>query len=108
MNTRIQSIDNNRGTIRYIGCIPESLSTWLGIEWDTGVGSNDGIAKGTRFFQTAPNHASFYKCDKRTGWPKKLLAPLTLRAALQLRYADSATATDDAAVAIYTLSLIHI
>ncbi|KAF5092230.1 hypothetical protein D0Z03_002968 [Geotrichum reessii] len=59
---------SRRGTVRYVGKIPEIPVSatqpqlhWVGIELDEPLGKNDGSIKGVRYFQAAPNHGSFVK-----------------------------------------------
>ena len=51
-------------TVRFLGatlwCTEERA--WVGIELDERVGKHDGIVDGTRYFQTAPEHAIFARC----------------------------------------------
>ena len=45
--------DHRRGTVRYIGDVPEipGIGAWIGIELDEPTGKNDGSVKGTRYFE---------------------------------------------------------
>jgi hypothetical protein len=63
---RIMFKDSYKGTIRYFGKLmnDKSNNDWVGIEWDIeGVGKNDGIAFGKRYFQTKKNTATFVKLE---------------------------------------------
>jgi len=46
-----------RGTIKFIGPVPEipGIGAWVGIALDEPTGKNDGIVKGTRYFQCGAN-----------------------------------------------------
>ncbi|VVT53745.1 uncharacterized protein SAPINGB_P003728 [Magnusiomyces paraingens] len=54
-----------RGTVRYIGKIPEIKSTqinyWVGVEYDEPLGKNDGSLEGTRYFDAKKGCGSFVK-----------------------------------------------
>lgn len=48
---RVQ-VGEDRGTVLYIGPVPPTKGTWLGIDWDDPLrGKHDGIYDGTRYFQ---------------------------------------------------------
>jgi dynactin complex subunit len=51
-----------KGSVRYIGKLEndEKDLTWIGVEWDKeGIGKNDGIGFGKRYFQTKPKTGTF-------------------------------------------------
>ncbi|GMM36785.1 Alf1 protein [Saccharomycopsis crataegensis] len=55
-----------RGTVRYVGKIPEITSTgaefpWVGIELDEPLGKNDGSIKGKKYFSCNAKYGSFAK-----------------------------------------------
>ncbi|KAK9462511.1 CAP Gly-rich domain-containing protein [Lipomyces oligophaga] len=70
--------DDRRGSVRYIGRVPElpSLSPsspgsdtndiWIGIAFDEPVGKNDGSVQGRRYFTANPKFGSFVRPDKIT------------------------------------------
>ncbi|ODQ63246.1 hypothetical protein NADFUDRAFT_53519 [Nadsonia fulvescens var. elongata DSM 6958] len=61
---RTIGVDERRGTIRYVGAVPEitdSGSIWIGVEFDEPQGKNDGSIKGRSYFRAKPLHGSFLK-----------------------------------------------
>mmetsp|Transcript_16589 Transcript_16589/g.29862 ORF Transcript_16589/g.29862 Transcript_16589/m.29862 type:complete len:228 (+) Transcript_16589:71-754(+) len=55
---------DKRGVVKYVGKVPEAAPGWfIGIQLDEPLGKNDGIVKGTRYFQTPPNHGLFVRPD---------------------------------------------
>ena len=58
-------VGHNRGTIRYVGEVPEipKPGLWIGIEYDEPVGKNDG-SMGRRYFDAGPKFGGFMKADK--------------------------------------------
>jgi tubulin-folding cofactor B len=51
---------DKRGTVRYIGKIPEvAPGWWVGVELDEPLGKNDGSLKGVRYFQCQANYGAF-------------------------------------------------
>lgn len=88
MNVRCQllpSSDARRGTVRYVGSVPEILhgssktgGPWVGIELDEPTGKNDGsignvsddgdadntAGRGVRYFQCRPKHGIFVRPDR--------------------------------------------
>jgi tubulin-folding cofactor B len=60
---------SRRGTVRYVGKIPEITGSvsqqaqlyWVGVEIDEPLGKNDGSIKGVRYFQALHNHGAFVK-----------------------------------------------
>ena len=54
-----------KATIRYVGKAPEiAPGFWIGVEFDTNHGKNDGSAGGTRYFTCQPEHGSFLRPNK--------------------------------------------
>lgn len=48
---RIQ-VGDERGTVLYIGSVPPTKGTWLGVDWDDPLrGRHDGVYNGVRYFQ---------------------------------------------------------
>lgn len=58
--------DHRRGTVRYIGGIPEipGVGAWIGIELDEPTGKNDGSVKGKRYFECKANHGVFVRPER--------------------------------------------
>jgi len=57
-----------RGTVRYVGKIPEiAPGWWVGVEYNEPVGKNDGSVKGTRYFTCAAETGGFVRPDKAMG-----------------------------------------
>ena len=45
--------DKHRGTILFIGEVPPTRGTWLGVEWDDPTrGKHDGTHEGVKYFST--------------------------------------------------------
>ena len=45
--------DGNRGTVLYVGEVPPTKGTWLGVEWDDPLrGKHSGCHEGTQYFST--------------------------------------------------------
>lgn len=91
VSDRVQHVDGDFGTIRYIGpvCTSKNQETeWIGIEWDVDEsgecrGKHDGAVisnnQTTRYFQCPDGRGSFVKREK-------LREPKSLVEALQERY----------------------
>ncbi|XP_070180632.1 tubulin-specific chaperone E-like [Littorina saxatilis] len=75
------SVDDNIGTVRFIGCVPPTKGVWLGVEWDDpSRGKHDGSHEGVRYFETShPTSGSFVR-------PKKVDLGQDLVSAIQHRY----------------------
>jgi len=59
-----QVIEDNLGRasiIRYIGRIAAAPGDYVGVEFDSPIGKNDGTAKGERYFECAPKHGLFIR-----------------------------------------------
>lgn len=64
--------DTRRGTIRYVGAIPEipvtsgagEGATWVGVQLDEPTGKNDGSVKGKRYFEAGSNCGVFVRPEK--------------------------------------------
>lgn len=58
--------DGHYGTVRYIGPVPPTEGTWLGVEWDdSSRGKHDGTHNGKSYFKTRlPNCGSFVRPTK--------------------------------------------
>jgi hypothetical protein len=57
---------NHKGIIRYLGKLENDTEgvVWIGIEWETeGIGKNDGMVFGKRYFQTKPNTGTFMNME---------------------------------------------
>ncbi|KAI7883743.1 hypothetical protein K492DRAFT_205137 [Lichtheimia hyalospora FSU 10163] len=52
-----------RGTIRYIGQVHFALGTYVGVELEDRLGSNDGSVEGHRYFHTNTQRGTFCKID---------------------------------------------
>ncbi|KAJ8660821.1 hypothetical protein O0I10_003464 [Lichtheimia ornata] len=52
-----------RGTIRYIGEVHFALGTYVGVELEDRLGSNDGSVEGHRYFHTNTQRGTFCKID---------------------------------------------
>jgi len=53
-----------RGRVRYIGETDFEPGIWVGIEFDSPVGKNDGSFNGKQYFSCPPKHGSFFNPDK--------------------------------------------
>ncbi|XP_076442503.1 tubulin-specific chaperone E-like [Babylonia areolata] len=69
------------GTVKFIGCVPPTKGTWLGVEWDdSSRGKHDGSHEGVRYFETNhPTSGSFVR-------PKKVDLGQDCLLAIQGRY----------------------
>ena len=58
--------DSRRGTVQFIGDIPEipGFGPWIGIGLDEPTGKNDGSIKGARYFQCATNYGVFVRPER--------------------------------------------
>ncbi|XP_038701606.1 tubulin-folding cofactor B [Tripterygium wilfordii] len=54
-----------RGVVKYVGQA-ESIAPgfWVGIQYDEPLGKNDGMVKGTRYFEAPPLHGAMVRPDK--------------------------------------------
>ncbi|KAG8224361.1 hypothetical protein J437_LFUL005242 [Ladona fulva] len=54
------------GTVLFVGEVPPTSGTWLGVEWDDPTrGKHDGLHEGVRYFQTKhPTSGSFVRLSK--------------------------------------------
>ncbi|KAF2660208.1 hypothetical protein K491DRAFT_589688 [Lophiostoma macrostomum CBS 122681] len=58
--------DARRGTISYIGAVPEipGLGSWIGVTLDEPTGKNDGSVKGKKYFQCSINCGVFVRPER--------------------------------------------
>jgi len=58
--------DARRGTISYIGLVPEIPGTgvWVGVTLDEPTGKNDGSVKGKRYFECGKNCGAFVRPER--------------------------------------------
>jgi hypothetical protein len=58
--------DARRGTISYIGKVPEipGLGSWIGVTLDEPTGKNDGSVKGNRYFECSTNCGVFVRPER--------------------------------------------
>lgn len=59
--------DHRRGTIQYVGDIPEipgGIGAWIGVTLDEPTGKNDGSVKGKRYFECQPNFGVFVRSER--------------------------------------------
>jgi tubulin-folding cofactor B len=58
--------DARRGTISYIGPVPEipGLGAWIGITLDEPTGKNDGSVKGKKYFECGKNQGTFVRPER--------------------------------------------
>ena len=66
LRCRVGGSDTRRGTISYIGDVPEIPGTgpWVGVRLDEPVGKNDGNANGKKYFDCPPNSGLFVRTDR--------------------------------------------
>lgn len=53
-----------RGRVRFIGETDFEPGIWVGIEFDSPVGKNDGSYDGKQYFSCPPKHGSFFNPEK--------------------------------------------
>ena len=58
--------DARRGTISYIGLVPEipGIGVWIGVRLDEPTGKNDGSVKGKRYFECGANCGVFVRPER--------------------------------------------
>ncbi|EDU46498.1 tubulin-folding cofactor B [Pyrenophora tritici-repentis Pt-1C-BFP] len=58
--------DARRGTISYIGLVPEipGIGVWIGVTLDEPTGKNDGSIKGKRYFECGKNCGAFVRPER--------------------------------------------
>jgi tubulin-specific chaperone E len=93
VGNRIQSADNHRGTVRFVGRVENASPEdgWVGVEWDAdGRGKHDGCFQGVRYFTCPAGKGSFVRPDKF------LQKSVTFQVALVNKYAseDAASAEE--------------
>ena len=90
LGDRVQSVDNFRGTVRFIGSVEGAAPQdgWVGVEWDAdGRGKHDGCHQGVRYFTCPDGKGSFVR-------PEKFLAQaITFQDALLNKYASDEAAS---------------
>jgi len=69
LNGRVRLLpesDARRGTISYIGLVPEipGIGVWIGVTLDEPTGKNDGSVKGKRYFECASNYGVFVRPER--------------------------------------------
>jgi tubulin-folding cofactor B len=69
ISTRVRLIpesDARRGTIAYIGAVPEipGIGVWVGVTLDEPTGKNDGSVRGKRYFQCGNNCGAFVRPER--------------------------------------------
>ncbi|KAF2711004.1 tubulin-specific chaperone-like protein B [Pleomassaria siparia CBS 279.74] len=62
----LPATDARRGTVSYIGPIPEipGIGSWIGVTLDEPTGKNDGSVKGNKYFECDSNHGVFVKPER--------------------------------------------
>lgn len=65
-------LNDDCGTVRYVGKIAGIKGSWVGLELDDRKGKNDGSAKGKRYFSCPKNHGIFCKAKKIKPLVKRL------------------------------------
>ena len=48
-------------TVRFVGKTAFADGTWIGVEFPTACGRNDGTVEGVRYFECAPRHGLFVR-----------------------------------------------
>jgi len=58
--------DDRRGTISYIGPVPEipGIGSWIGVTLDEPTGKNNGSVKGKQYFQCGNNYGVFVRPER--------------------------------------------
>ncbi|PSN68374.1 Cap-Gly domain-containing protein [Corynespora cassiicola Philippines] len=58
--------DGRRGTISYIGPVPEipGIGSWIGVTLDEPTGKNDGSVKGKKYFECGKNFGVFVRPER--------------------------------------------
>lgn len=69
LNGRVRLLpesDARRGTISYIGLVPEipGIGAWIGVTLDEPTGKNDGTVKGKRYFECDTNCGVFVRPER--------------------------------------------
>ncbi|KAA8896783.1 CAP Gly-rich domain-containing protein [Sphaerosporella brunnea] len=66
MRCRVGGEDGRRGTVRFVGEVPEipNGGLWVGFEADEPTGKNDGSVGGKSYFACKPKHGSFVRPDR--------------------------------------------
>lgn len=63
---RIEGESDRRGTILYVGLVPQipSGGIWVGVRYDEPVGKNDGSLNGVRYFDAQQHFGGFLRASK--------------------------------------------
>lgn len=58
--------DDRRGTISYIGPVPEipGIGSWIGVTLDEPTGKNNGSVKGKQYFECSDNYGVFVRPER--------------------------------------------
>merc|ERR550537_619552 len=51
------------GVVKFVGVVHYAKGIWLGVELEQAYGKNDGIIKGTRYFEAQPMHGVMVKVE---------------------------------------------
>ncbi|KAK2466834.1 hypothetical protein APHAL10511_001092 [Amanita phalloides] len=78
LGTRID-YTGHHGTIRYVGCVANSSTPWLGVEWDDPTrGKHDGLKDRKRYFQClVPGAGSFIRPSPKISFGTSFLDALS-------------------------------
>lgn len=55
---------SRRGRVQFIGETKFSEGVWVGVEFDSPLGRNNGTVDGTKYFTCPPGHGSFFRPEK--------------------------------------------
>lgn len=66
INPREPNGPERRGTVKYVGKVPEIKASqlyWVGVEYDEPLGKNDGTIENKRYFDAKKGYGSFVKAE---------------------------------------------
>lgn len=97
---RVHASDDSRriGTVKFIGPVEGYSDTWVGVDWDNGLGKHDGSINGVRYFHAkSERSASFVRAQN-------LNHGISLLEAIERRYKSDSTKEEEDEMYVFSTS----